>query len=184
LHSTKKCYQSENCAFPKTDPRSYSFAVSRKIADELSLFQKKFAKDDPELARQLGLEFANNEDGFVQEAALKLLAPLPPSQENLKAVTHVVTETTDPTIVQQAMDELKRYVGTPEEAQVHQALGRVLSTGGVLTSQQASQGLLPFLNPSSVGYYQKVLRTLAPDSEVARNLRVSLQEYQRMSTGG
>jgi hypothetical protein len=102
----------------------------------------------------------------------------------LKAITHVVTETTDPLVVTQAMGELKRYVGTSDEAQVHQALGRVLSTGGVLTSQKASEGLLPFLNAHSVGYYQKVLKSLAPDSEVARNLRISLIEYQRMSTGG
>lgn len=82
------------------------------------------------------------------------------------------------------MDELKRYVGTQGEPSVHQALVNVLSTGGVLTSQKASQGLLPFLNPRSVGYYQKVLKTLAPDSEVARNLKISLLEYQRISTGG
>jgi DNA-directed RNA polymerase subunit F len=184
LRSLQKCYASQSCNFPKSDPRSYDFALGRKIAEDLKLLQKNFAKDFPEEARAIANEFSSNEDGFVQEAALDILHDLPASRESLKAVAHVVTETTDPSIIPQALDELKRYVGTNEEAQVHQALGRVLSTGGMLTSQKASQGLLPFLNANSVGYYQKVLKSLAPDSEVARNLKVSLIEYQRMSTGG
>lgn len=184
LRANKECYITEKCNFPQTDSRSYSLAVSRKIASDLQAFHKNFAKAHPEEARALATEFAQNEDGFVQEAAIAILHDLPPTRESLRAVTQVVTDTTDPSIVTQAMEDLKRYVGRPEEAEVHKALGHVLSTGGMLTSQQASQGLLPFLNPQSVGYYQKVLKTLPPDSEVARNLRISLVEYQRMSTGG
>jgi hypothetical protein len=184
LQAEKICYRSESCHFPKTDPKSYRFALGRKIAEDLGAFQKNFAHENPEEARSLALEFSSNDDGFVQEASLKILNELPPTAESLKAVTQVVTTTTDPSIVPQALGELKRYVGTAQESQVHEALGTLLSTGGLLASQQASQGLLPFINATSVGYYQKILQTLPPGSEAARNLKISLQEYQRRSTGG
>lgn len=184
IYAEKNCYVTEACDFPQTDPHSYSFALSRKIATDLSEFKKKYAKQFSKDAQKLANEFLSNEDGFVQAAALELLRDLPTGSESLRAVASAVNATTDPGIVEQAMAELRRYLGTSEEAEVHRALGELLATGGILTSQQASRGVLPFLNAKSVSFYEKLAAGLPSGSEVARNLRLSLAEFHRKNGGG
>lgn len=184
IQADKLCYESEACDFPKTDPKSYALAIGKKLALELSDFHQKFGKDFPEESRALANDFVSNNDGFVQEAALKVLHELPTNAQSLKAVAAAVVDSADPGIVQQGMEEMQRYLGSPEEAAVHAALTTLLSTGGSYSSQAASQGILPFIDPQSLGIYQKALATLNPNSEVARNLKSALREYQRLHSGG
>src|SRR3990167_3134594 len=124
----RACYESEKCDFPQTDPRSYHFAVGQAINAELAAFQEKY-RHDPEARRELETiardELANL-DANVQSFALKILAGFPPAEENLKTITEALHNNPDAAFVGEAMDEFKRYLGSPWEQQLHQSLSELV----------------------------------------------------------
>jgi hypothetical protein len=186
IHETKECYASETCDFPNTDPKSYEIAIGQKIKELLKVYQSEFSKDakyktDTE---KLAREFITLDDQFVQEVSLELLSDVAPSEENLKALAEGLNGTLDPLLVEQAMNEMKRYLGTNEEPQVHEFLQELLGNGSVFSSEKAVQGIFPFINPQSFPAYDKVARSLPPESSVGRDLRALLEEYRRQQAGG
>ncbi|WP_413287852.1 hypothetical protein [Bdellovibrio sp. HCB337] len=186
LKDTKACYGNEACDFPQTDPKSYEIAVGQKLHGLLKTYRAAYAKDPANLAQTeaLAREYIESTDEFVQESALELMTDLPPSEENLKALTESLTNTSDPLLVEQAMNEMKRYMGTSSEYVVHHYLTELLGRGAVFSSEQAVRGLFGFINANSYQTYADLVRTLPVGSSVGRDLRALLEEYRRQQTGG
>lgn len=175
------CFESQNCNYPQTDPRSYELAVSQDIAAQLREFKKRFlgTKEYELLARK----YIKSADGFSQEAALEMLAMLPPTPENLAAMTEGLNGTPDATLMRQALSQLKRYLGTPMENQVHEFLRTTITTGAHFSSEVASEGIFPFINNQSYPLYRQAIQTLPAGSTALRNLSSALKEYSRLRTG-
>jgi hypothetical protein len=186
LHTMKACYASESCDFPHTDPKSYDIAVGQRIKDLLLEYRDKYGKDASNRteAESLSREFVASDDGYVQEASLDLLADLPPSAENLKALTEALDGTSDVNLVEQAMKEFERYMGTPDEPMVHQYLEGLIANGGVFASEQAAKSIFHFINPRSYAGYSRVAAGMPANSTAGKDLRTLLEEYSRLQTGG
>lgn len=186
LRETKECYHSESCDFPQTDPKSYDLAVGQKLKDLLKSYRVSFAKDPRNQAQteSIAREYITSEDEFVQEVALEMMSELPPSEENLKLITESLHNTTDPLLVEQAMNEMKRHLGTEHEPLVHQYLKDLVGRGAVFSSEQAVRGMFAFINAKSFPAYAELARSLPASSSVGRDLKALLEEYQRQQTGG
>jgi hypothetical protein len=186
IRATKECYASEKCDFPQTDPKSYEIAVGQALKGLLSDYRTKFGSDLKNAAetQALALEYIKSQDEFLQEQALSMFSSLPISSENIEAITAGLADTTDPLLVDQAMNEMKRYIGTSDEAQVHNYLRELLGRGGVFSSEAAAKKILSFINSQSYGGYEGLARTLPSDSTVGQNLRTALDEYLRLQSGG
>lgn len=186
IRTTKECYASEKCDFPQTDPKSYELAVGQALKGLLIEYRTKFATDLKNSAetQALALEYMKSQDEYLQEQALSMFSSLPTSSENLEAITTGLADTTDPLLVDQAMGEMKRYMGTSDEAQVHNYLRDLLGRGGVFSSEAAAKKILSFINSQSYGGYDGLARSLPSNSTVGQNLRTALDEYLRLQSGG
>lgn len=186
IQSFNDCYASEKCAFPQTDPKSYEHGVGQAIRDALEEYRVKYGKDSKNTGEmtKLAQQFMPSTDEFVQEQALEMFTALPPSSENLQAITEALRDTSDPLLVDQAMNEMKRYIGTADEVRVHEYLRELLGRGGVFSSEAAAKRILSFINQNSYAGYEGLAQSLPSNSTTAQNLRTALEEYRRLQTGG
>jgi hypothetical protein len=186
LRETKACLESEKCDFPQVDPRSYSFAVGRRIAEQLSELGNAYA-NDPSLendAAEAAREFMLMPDGFVQEQAMLLMGQLPPSSANVDAMLTGLANSPDPLLVEQAMKEWERYLGTADEARIQDFLADFIAHGGQFSSEKASELILGFLNERSLPTFEEKLASMIPESTPARHLRAALDQYKLQRQGG
>lgn len=186
IELTRSCFDRGNCAYPQTDPHSYDFAVGKVLAAEMRELRKDFGSDP---AMQSEIEATARtligvEDGFVQEEAIKAFSLYPPRGENLAAMTSNLRNTSDPLIVEQAMKEMERYLGTNEEAHVQDFLVDLVAHGGQFSAEKASTLILTFLNDRSVDHFRSALAGMPAASAAARNLRSALDQYERAALGG
>lgn len=186
IRATKECYASEKCDFPQTDPKSYDIAVGQSLRGLLKDYRTQFGADLKNSAdtQALALEYMQSQDEYLQEEALTLFAMLPTSSENLQAITSGLSDTTDPLLVDQAMNEMKRYMGTSDESLVHDYLRELLGRGGVFSSEEAAKKILSFINSQSYSGYDGLARSMPSNSTTAQNLRTALEEYLRLQSGG
>lgn len=185
LAATKACLASEDCDYPKTDPRSYNFAVGRALARQLAEIHMLYANDpghETELAA-LAREYIRVEDEFVQEEAIKIFSALPPSRENMEAMTNAIANTPDPDLTEQAMKEMERYLGTAEEARVLDFLAEFIANGAQFSAEKASELIWAFINERSFSTFQAALAKMEPESTAARHLRAALNEFRRQQSG-
>ena len=185
ISATHNCYQSQSCDFPQTDPRSYEFAVGRALTEKIKLFHNQF-KNDPSTQRELvalAKQAIKIEDGFVQSAALDIFKDLPISEENLAAIEAGLQNNTDPVIAEKALNEMQRYIGTPQEAHM-QSVVQSMAGGAHFASQKVGENILPFINDKSFPAYQQLQKQLPAQSRVARDLATALREYRRQRSGG
>lgn len=186
LRETKACLESEKCDFPQHDPRSYSFAVGRRIAEQLSELGNAYA-NDPSLESEVAeaaREFMLVPDGFVQEQAMLLMGRLPPSSANVEAMLTGLANSPDPLLVEQAMKEWERYLGTADEARIQDFLADFIAHGGQFSSEKASELILSFLNERSLPTFEEKLAAMIPESTPARHLRAALNQYKLQRQGG
>lgn len=186
IRETKECYATEKCDYPHTDPKSYEIAVGQTLKGLLNDYRTKYGVDPKNSGEMqiLALEFINSDDEYVQEQALNMFSALPPSSENLQAIVQAMGDTTDPLLVDQAMNEMKRYMGTSEEATVHAYLRDLLGQGSVFSSETAAKKILSFINSQSYPGYEGLVRGMPSNSTTAQSLRTALDEYRRLQTGG
>lgn len=187
LRRLKECLQSETCSYPQIDPQSYALGVGQDLKSVLKSLAS-LVSADPSMQQEAGeaaREFMKSYDGHIQEGALAVFAVLPPSSENLQAIVEgLKANAADPLILEQAAKELSRYVNSPAEPLVHQFFAETLSQGALFTSQKAGVVVKDVLTPQSVSQYRQVLKSMRPDSTAARNLRSTLDEYDRRRSGG
>jgi hypothetical protein len=122
-------------------------------------------------------------DAHVQAAALALLTRFPPSAENLSAIRSGLQNSPDALLIEQAMPELERYLGTPWEEELHALLTELVRSGAHFSSQAAAERILPFLRTGRADQYQKVLEALPTQSKAAQLLRAALAEWERIEGG-
>lgn len=186
LEATRACIQRDDCSYPNTDPREYEFAVARDLAAQAralreSLIGDPSAQEELELAAQ---ELVQVDDGHVQEEAIKIFSALPPRSENLQAMIVGLHNSPDATVVAQAMEEWKRYLGTGDERLVQEAVAEIVARGAQFTAEQASADVGEFLNERTVQSFRDALAGMIPSSTAAQNLRAALEQYDRRVMGG
>lgn len=186
IERVESCYHSNACDYPQTDSRSYSFAAGKALAEKLARFHAQYRKDPS--ARQdlelLARRAFKVEDGYVQSVALDIFKDLPISKENLDAFGEALKDNTDPLVAEKALNELQRYMNTPEEPQMQAVVQEMLGGGAHFASQKVGEHILNFINDRSFAAYQRLQRQLPPQSRVARDLNTALREYRRQRAGG
>jgi hypothetical protein len=181
VRNTRACLDSGNCDFPQSDSRSYEFAVNRRLAVELAEAHLALGAGAVE---ELSRELMSTDDGYVQTQAIRVFSALPPSRKNLAAMTSSLSLSHDPLVIEQAMKEFERYLGSPEEAMVQEFLADFIAHGGQFTAEKASSLVLRFLNERSESAFRAALASMIPESTAAVNLRRAIAEYERQNSGG
>lgn len=186
IRKLRRCFESQDCDFAKDDPKSYDIAVGQEIAERLKKFHEKY-KGNPQMRadlQKLAREFILTEDGYVQTAALEIFSDLPTSADNVRVLLEGVMTSPDATLVESSLKELRRYLGLPEEAAVHEALSRVMQEGSHFSSQAVARGIAPFLNSGSMPKYQAAASHLSRDTATGGLLHAALDEYTKKRGGG
>lgn len=185
ISATQGCYNSENCNFSKADPRAYEIEVSHKLTKQIKDFHKAY-KNDPNAKQdlfKLARDNFNNENGFVQEAALDILRDFPNDPETLDTLSDGLKDNPNPLIAELVMPELKKFLGTSLEEQVHKTMDE-MAKGAHFVAQTATENVLDFINPQSYDRYKRLLGQLNPGTKAYKNLNSALREYERRHIGG
>lgn len=186
IYTTLQCWERDDCDYPQTDPRSYSFAVAKDLEAKLSQFHSELQKDPtlaPE-AEKIALAAMKVLDGHVQAKAMEIFALLPKDPKYVDAIMGGLENTPDPLLIEQAMKEFERYIGTPEEQRIQEFLAEFIAHGAQFSSEKASEEIFKFLNERSVGMFREILPRMEPNSTPAQYLRAALLEYERTRVGG
>ncbi|MCB9072253.1 MAG: hypothetical protein H6623_01430 [Bdellovibrionaceae bacterium] len=182
---TNKCYDTQICNYPQTDPRSYEVALGKDIAKKLQQFRLKYKNnsDVQKWKEQIARKFIKSFDGFVQEEALKMFSELPIASENLQAITQGLQNSPDALLIKLAIPELQRYLGSSYESQVHTFLSSTIATGAHFSSEVVTENIGPFISNSSYNVYKQTAQQLPQGSSALRNLSTALRDYALQQTG-
>lgn len=185
IAATQECYKTETCDFSKADPRAYEVELGQKLTEQIKAFHKAY-KDNPTAKKDLlnlARENFKNENGFVQEAALDILKDFPQDPETLDILKDGLKDNIDPLIAEMVLPELKKFLGTPQEDQVHETVDE-MTQGAHFVSQKVTENILDFINPHSYEHYKNLLSQLNPRTKAYKNLSSALREYERRQIGG
>ncbi len=186
IYAALECWDRDDCAYPQSDPRSYSFAVAKDLEGKLGQFLLELQRDPtlaPE-AENIALAAMKILDGHVQAKALEIFAQLPPDPKHVEAIIGGLDNTPNPLLMEQAMKEFERYIGTPEEQKIQEFLANFIAHGAQFSSEKASEEIFKFLNERSVVLFRETLPRMEPNSTPAQYLRAALLEYERSRMGG
>ncbi len=177
LAAINACYQSEDCDYPQTDPHSYHFAVGLHLRATLTAFTAWVQREKvgEEAVSQSAREFLASSDGFVQEAALKLMATQEPSPENLQAILDDVLGGYDAELIDLALVQLERYTSVADSDKISAALARAITTGAPFLAREVSVHIAPFLHARNSEFFAQVARDLPEGSIYRINLEASLK---------
>lgn len=186
LRFLNSCYTGIDCGYQDHDPRQVDYQIGQEISDELRnlLSQWKNSEITETELEQAALDSLNNPDGHVQQAALDLLAQLPPSAKHFDAIIEITTENYDAMIVEQIMDELYRYIPQGYSAQIDQTFTDLITTGSPNAAQTVTQNIVPFLNNENIASYKDTLATLPANSKKAKQLKAAIEEFELQQSGG
>ena len=179
LDQLQSCYE-RDCGFPRTDEKSYDFALGQAIQAEtvkLTNAVGAVGLHDPALtARAVAL--LANEDGNVQEGALALLATQPTSAEALEAILERVVGGYDAQLIQQALRELMRYRSDDEQTRIAAALAAAMVTGAPFVAKEVSGGIRPFLSGHTLPEYEDAGAQLPTGSLVRTQLEQAIADFR------
>jgi hypothetical protein len=159
--------------------------VGKKLASELNELRAAYTRDPSleETAEEAAQEMVKVSDGFVQEEAIKLLGALPTNSASVDAMLSGLKNSPDPLVVEQAMKEWERYLGTQDEARIQEFLADFVAHGAQFSSEKASELILTFLNERSLPAFQEALASMAPESTQAKNLKAAITQYRLQRQG-
>ena len=180
LRELKSCYEGD-CNYPKTDPKSYDFALGAAIKAELLGLTAEIAlasATQPEFS-ETAREFLVLDDGHVKEGALELIATQPTSSENLDAILSGIVDDIDPTLIEQALLELSRYKDSSDQIKINESLAKAIKTGAPFVAETISKKLTAILNRDNLSFYQNLLNQTEPNSRIYENLHASLQSWSQ-----
>lgn len=185
LRRLQTCFQIE-CGYPRSDAKSYDFALGQDIKKALLALQEKVEEQksvDPLLA-QVARDFLADPDGHVKEAALHLLATQPTSAESLETIlVHVIAEY-DSELIEQALLELGRYQNVHEVERINEALAQAMTHGAPFVSQKIAENIEPFIQDQSYAFFATLSRRLTNGSQTYKQLHSALESFSRRQTGG
>ncbi len=186
LRFLNSCYNDNDCGYQNQDPRQVDYQIGQEIKDELHNLMAMWKNSEITATEleQAALDSLNNPDGHVQQAALDLLAQLPPSAANFDAIIEITEDNYDAMIVEQLMDELYRYMPQGYGAEIDQTFTNLIITGAPYASQTAAQNIVPFLNPNNIDTYKDTLSKIPADSKKAKLLKGAIEEFELQQSGG
>ena len=168
------------CDYPETDPHSYDFALNEDITKtlvQLTTFVQTEKIEHDEKVSEVARQHLESANGFVQEAALKLIATQEPRPENLDAIIEGILGGTDPDLIQAGLVELRRYPSPDDRKKIDGALASAMTTGAPFIAEQVSLQIKPFLSPENVGHYRGVADQLPSESIYRGNLEAALNAF-------
>lgn len=181
LETTQACYESEACDYPKTDARSYAFAVGQDLKNQLEQLTasvKLSGEKSPAIA-EAARKHLENEDGHVQAAALALLATQETSGDILETILKSVIEGYDAQLIQAALGQLLRYQAEDDRAKITETLANVMATGAPFVSKEISGSIRPFVYARSVPNFEQAVTQLPEGSVVRINLVAALSAFRQ-----
>ncbi len=186
LRFLNSCYNDTDCGYQNQDPRQIDYQIGQEISGELHnlMAQWKNSEITETELQQAALDSLNNPDGHVQQAALDLLAQLPPTAAHFDAIISITEDNYDAMIVEQVMDELYRYMPQGYGAEIDQTFTNLIITGAPYASQAAAQNILPFLNPNNISTYKNTLSKIPANSKKAKLLKGAIEEFELQQSGG
>ncbi len=186
LRFLNSCYNDNDCGYQNQDPRQVDYQIGQEIKDELHNLMAMWKNSEITATEleQAALDSLNNPDGHVQQAALDLLAQLPPSAANFDAIIEITEDNYDAMIVEQLMDELYRYMPQGYGAEIDQTFTNLIITGAPYASQTAAQNIVPFLNPNNIDTYKDTLSKIPAGSKKAKLLKGAIEEFELQQSGG
>ncbi len=186
LHFLQSCYNEIDCGYPNNDPRQVTYLIGQDIREELLSLLQRWQKNeiDSEELSQAAIESLNNPDGHVQQAAIEIFSELPTSQNHYTLMFKTLSESYNAKIIKQIMQETQRYSEEKTSAQIDQIFIQQLKTGAPYASQEVAKNLLPFINSNNFILYKETLISLPPKSRKSRLLKSTLEEFERLQTGG
>jgi len=180
LEELAACYETERCNFPRTDEKSYGFAVGQALRGEL-LSMKEWVEANglrDESVSQVASAYLESEDGHVQEAAIALLATQPTSSASLEALLSNVIGGYDAQLIKQALRELERYKEYDDRQKIVGALSSALVTGSPFVAKEVSAGVEPFVEDSTLRAFEDAVAQLPEGSMVKANLARALAGFR------
>ncbi len=182
LKKIEKCYEKEGtCGFPQTDPKSEYFAIGERLKKDLLKMQNFVVNNNikNEKISEIANHFLATPDGHVKKAAMHLMATQETDLNSLDSLLNNVINYHDSQLIEQAMLELKRYLGNEQnESKINNALIRAMKSGAPFVSTEVSKHLGPFLNQKSYPLYKSTLDTVSKGSHTHKNLKNVIAEYQ------
>jgi hypothetical protein len=180
LAKTASCYESD-CAYPRTDTKSYHFAVGTDLKNQLEIVRQWAVKNRVVHGELVAIanEYLQIEDGNVQSAALALLATQPPNADSLEAILSQVIRGYDSELIAAAMQELKRYANDENLFKIGAALSESMLTGAPFVAKEVSKLVQPFIAPTNWGLFVEAAQKLPAESLIRTNLETALHNYTR-----
>lgn len=180
LEELGSCYDRQNCNFPRTDEKSYDFAVGQAMRGELfgmaEWVEAHHIRDGA--VSVIANAYLAVEDGHVQEAALALLATQPTSSESLEILLSKVIAGHDAQLIKQALRELERYEDFDDRRKIAVALADAMVTGSPFVAKEISASFNSFLDAGSVRIFEDAAYRLPAKSVVRANVAAALKEFR------
>ena len=186
LKEVERCYQTQKCGYPQTDPRSHDLAVARDLARRLDLLREQTTQwglQDDSL-RNVAIYYLNDSDGYVKEAALKILNSQNPSSSSLKAALNLAANTFDAALIKPLVTHFSKYSDPAQVSQIDQVLQESFKSGSVMVRRKISENISVLLNENNFHKYTQILSHLSRESVEYRYLSAALEEYRLKSSGG
>jgi hypothetical protein len=168
LEQLNTCYNGA-CDYPRTDPRSYEFAVGQELRRSIFQMAEWVRGEALELSEisQAAREFMGSDDGHVQAAALDLLSTQPISNENLQAILQKILQGYDAQLIEHALLELRRYSAPNDRQQIDQALADALLTGAPFVAREVASHIASFISDRNTVFFRQIAVQL-PDQSFYR----------------
>ena len=173
IRALERCYRG-SCVDTSSGTDSEKSAIGENLAIALAEHLSNFGPN-PELARS-GLL---SQEPIVQAVALKMLGELQIGPETLSALGNGLRGTTDPAIVEGAVKELQRYLGSTAEVEAQKILEFFVSNDSQSCAERAAALARPFINIHSHRDFQNLLARLDPQKQVAKFLKSALADYEQ-----
>ena len=162
--------------FSNNDPRAYHLQVMRSIAHSI----KDLGQDLSDMKRwQLVQETIVLPDGYVKEAALNLLATLPPSDEARELFIKEVLFFHDDKLVVQSVGEIQKYLFGTDRERMMMAISTVYKSGSPNVKRALSGLTQQLLNDQTINDFARLARNLPPLSLNRERIARALMAYQQ-----
>lgn len=175
-----------DCALPQADPRSAELELALRLArtiDELTQLSQA-GVGDPQAYDPIAQRYVQHSDGHVQEAALELMATLPPHPQQVTALLAGLQNTHDAGIYRMALLEFERHPEPTIRRRIDAFLMETLRTGGHFASQEVASRLLPLLDENNIDAYRELAAELPQDTRKGQDLRLAIERFEHSRHSG
>ncbi len=201
LQNLFNCLKNFDCPYPQENPQSYHYSATKGIVQEINNINLNyFTKENFIEIKPLLLSLLNNEEGHLQEAALRLAITQAADNEILNSLINgLYLNVNDPDILKSATQYFSKFMENPniedsklgqspkylsEQTQILEFFNRTLKDGSQLVSSEAASQVKYILRDHNYGFFKNLVQKLDSESVAAKNLQNCLRKYSLYKSGG